>query len=331
VTDAVELINQTGLPAKIFRTSLADDLMLASVVAKATYRVEADGRVVRDVADPVPIAKGPLKTEFGDLPPDVAPRKEGVDVLALGRAYAPGGRPAPVAEARIAVGAWSARFAVFGNRVWKKRLAGYAITEPEPFTTMPLTWDRAFGGNAALNGKEMPHPDNPAGKGYLLDKAAVDGTPLPNVEDPDALVRAWTDSPRSFCPAPVPPGSWLTAENATQADPKTGEVTVLPNFFNCAHPRMRIPALGGGEVVEAIGMTPRAPLRFTVPAAPLHVEVSLADRVYRFAARIDTLCLLPEEGRFFVVHRCGFTYRVVPEETRLARLVPGAAPAGGAA
>jgi hypothetical protein len=327
----VDLLNEPGLPATILRTALTEDQFLAAVIAKATYRVEADGRVVRDAENPIPVAKEPIATPFGDLPADVAVRKEGVDLLALGRAHAPGGRSTGVAEVRLAVGSWSTRIAVFGDRRWRKKLTGFAIGEPEPFAAMPLSWDRAFGGKAILQGKELPHPDNPAGRGYLLDKSAVDGAALPNVEDPDRLILDWTDQPRPLCPAPVPLGSYLTAENATETDPKTGAVKVLPRFFNCAHPKLRVPSLAGGETVDLAGMTPRGPMRFVVPTSPLHVEVSLADRVYRFPARIDTLGLLPEEGRFFVIHRCGFTYRFVPEEERRARLRVGEAPAKGAA
>ena len=36
--------------------------------------------------------------------------------------------------------------------------------------------------------------------------------------------------------------------------------------------------------------------------------------------RVDTMCLLPEQRRFFLVHRAGFTYRFVEEEKREARL-----------
>ena len=327
----MDLLNETGHPATMLRTALTDDQFLAAVIAKVTYRVESDGRVVRDGENPIPVSNEPVKTPFGDLPPDIQPRKDGVDLLALGRAHAPNGRATGVAEVRLAVGSWSTRIAVFGDRQWRKKLTGFAIGEPAPFSAMPLTWDRAFGGKALVNGKELPQVDNPAGKGYVVDKSAVDGTPLPNVEDPDQLILAWTDQPRPFCPAPVPLGSWLTAENTTQTDAKTGEVTVLPRFFNCAHPKLRVPSLAGGESVEVAGMTPRSAMRFVIPAAPLHVEVSLADRVYRFPARVDTLCLLPEEGRFFVIHRCAFTYRYAPEEQRLARLRPGEPPAKGSA
>jgi hypothetical protein len=74
----VDLLNETGHPATLLRTALTDDQFLAAVIAKVTYRVESDGRVVRDAENPIPVSNEPVKTPFGDLPPDVQPRKDGV-------------------------------------------------------------------------------------------------------------------------------------------------------------------------------------------------------------------------------------------------------------
>ena len=52
----------------------------------------------------------------------------------------------------------------------------------------------------------------------------------------------------------------------------------------------------------------------------MEVHVWLADRRYAFPLRSDTLAVLVDERRLYLVHRCHFTYSVRAGEARLARL-----------
>jgi uncharacterized protein YjbI with pentapeptide repeats len=73
---------------------------------------------------------------------------------------------------------------VFGDRTWSL----FGMSEPAPFREMPLTWDRAFGGEGFA--------DNPKGRG--LRSVEVDGKkvhPLPNVELPNKLLKSPSDKP----------------------------------------------------------------------------------------------------------------------------------------
>ncbi len=105
------------------------------------------------------------------------------EVLAAGKCYTPDRTPVPAMLPAIRVGSVQKRLAVFGNRCWN-RPAGVAaaISEPEPFAEMEMTWKRAFGG--------PEYELNPEGKG--LDG---DPLPLPNVELPDHLIAAPGDRP----------------------------------------------------------------------------------------------------------------------------------------
>src|SRR5690606_14938883 len=71
------------------------------------------------------------------------------------------------------------------------------------FEDLPLGWDRAFGGAVELpphrTAEGLPHPGgrvmyslNPGGRGLCVESAPVsmEGTLLPNIEDPRALVRS---------------------------------------------------------------------------------------------------------------------------------------------
>ncbi len=73
------------------------------------------------------------------------------------------------------------RIAVIGDREWKSGVP----TAPQPFSSMPVTWERAFGGPEFAK--------NPLGRGPTL---------LPNLEDPERLVRSpsETPDPETFLP-----------------------------------------------------------------------------------------------------------------------------------
>src|SRR5690606_6855814 len=88
--------------------------------------------------------------------------------------------------------------------------------EPEPFDGIPLSWSRAYGGTVRLApgflpGSEVPHPggevaypQNPEGMGFILTEDDAHGAPLPNLEDPAALMTKPLDRPipAGFAPCP---------------------------------------------------------------------------------------------------------------------------------
>ena len=88
---------------------------------------------------------------------------------------------------------------VSGDRYWGARTGRWVATEPEPFTEMPLAWARALGGEG--------YGPNPVGKG-LSEAVGLDGVlrrPLPNVEDPAALVTSPDDRPEPAGLGPLSP------------------------------------------------------------------------------------------------------------------------------
>ncbi|MEO7330809.1 MAG: DUF2169 domain-containing protein, partial [Minicystis sp.] len=103
--------------------------------------------------------------------------------LVLGSAYAPGGKEVPVVSVRASVAGQEKELWAIGDRVW----GPLGSSDPTPFTEMPLTWDRAFGGKG--------HAPNPIGKGA---STTGDVRPLPNIELPHKRVA----SPRD-CPTPA--------------------------------------------------------------------------------------------------------------------------------
>jgi len=111
--------------------------------------------------------------------------KRGGEFLVSGQACAPDGETVPSMRVRVEVGSRSKELWVFGDRYFD----GNAISLPDPFSTMPLDWSRAFGGPA--------YKSNPLGKG-LGPSANARGDKrhwLPNVEHPDDLLRLKSQRP----------------------------------------------------------------------------------------------------------------------------------------
>jgi len=162
----------------------------------------------------VPAAAEPLSGELTSpwlAPPltsggDFWPRKEATDVIIEGSAFAPGGKPTQTMTVSARIGAAVKRVAVAGRRLIRPRpLGSPEITEPEPFTEMPLTYANAYGGvdlRAPIDERgcvgvgdflfpvDHPglYPRNPFGKGYLVGSVPPEGAEMPNLEDPEDLL-----------------------------------------------------------------------------------------------------------------------------------------------
>src|SRR5207247_3801921 len=87
----------------------------------------------------------PGKTSIKN-PSNVSLTKPATDVLLLGTAYPPRGRPVTHMDVSLTAGSLRKTIRVFGDRVWEKRGVLPSMSNPMPFATMPLVWERAYGG-----------------------------------------------------------------------------------------------------------------------------------------------------------------------------------------
>lgn len=143
---------------------------------------------------------------------DIAPFKPRCDVLVRATAWAPRG----VAAAR-----WSVRLRVTaphgvlvdkaldvcGPRRFERDLAGaWRLTDPTPAVSVPLRWERAFGGRSVVDDRDTPGEkilnevcfSNPVGAGWVEARhfeaharatgASLEVLPAPQVERADARV-----------------------------------------------------------------------------------------------------------------------------------------------
>jgi hypothetical protein len=316
--------NRTSLPAALYRSQLHyRDLMLATVIAKASYEVGADGSVL-PVRDPLPIYEADVETPFGTLDGDVVPIKEGCDFAIYGRAVS--SRPVSTMNVVVQFGSFTRTLRVTGDRVWEDSGGAPATSRGVPFTSMPLDYAHAFGGSAVqVDGGSSPYPDNPAGRGWIALAEQAPGTPLPNVEEDDQIVARWDQRPLPAGLGPLPRDSYLRGSRGILVDLEQGTTSLKPVAFNSSHPRMHLPAYPGAELFTIRGLT-AAPWSFRGPVLELVATVVLGERRHELPMVADTLCIVPEHRRLWTVFRRAFVYQVVPERIRQVRVEARAGP-----
>jgi hypothetical protein len=214
----------------------------------------------------------------------------------------------------VRVGAMVKVIQVFGDRVWRTGLAGQGITSPEPFVEMPLVYERAFGGvHDRGDGHALYVPQNPVGRGFRGKRGAgeIEGTPLPNLEDPQAPIRAPGDQPRTMCFGPVAPsweprrsfaGTYDEAWKASRAPYLPLDFS--PRFFNCAPPDLTARGyLRGGEPVEIGGCSVSGMERFSLPVCAIDAEVDVDGAIARPDLVLETVLLEPGAMRVCLTYR----------------------------
>jgi hypothetical protein len=341
----MDLVNQTPAPAyAVLTTGIPEDgPRMGMIVAKATFTFDAEGGVELDTQNPHPLYDSDEATELGLLPGDSLPRRDSAfEVILLGKAHAPWGRPVPSMTVRLSVGEVARSMAVFGERAWRP---DGGMGSPEPFTEMPLVYERAFGGTAEVHLDEdttlqVQDPINPLGRGFDADTRALemgrgigvpDGYPLlavdralPNLEDPGALIRSRQDAPDPVGWATVPMGMGLGSlrhirelqEYGEIRDPRRSEI----ELYHRAHPHwvIDLPQAGAGVILE--GLTPEGQIQFRLPELRVVADYVMGKRNGTRELAPQMLVLLPEERRFYLVYRNAFTAEVEPDMERSFRL-----------
>lgn len=141
------LDNRTPHAARLLPWLDAAGVEHAVLVAKVALSAEHGD--LRPAREPSPIILsdehyGAPESTSVRVESDLAPHKAGTDVVVLGSVHAPS--RVTGLDVLISVGPVRRVVRVFGDRVWARGASGYQPSSPQPFTSMPLTWERAFGG-----------------------------------------------------------------------------------------------------------------------------------------------------------------------------------------
>jgi hypothetical protein len=266
-----------------------------TVVVKATFMM-VPGDAMQLVA---PLEVQPADRHADDSPDrslfaagELAPYLPRGEVCLVGHAYAP--RPSPELSVRLAVVGHrplvDKTLYVYGERMW---LDDGQVTQPVPFTRIPLRYERTHRGIAG-------YEENPIGLPYLA------GQPVPNVIDP-----ADPEAPAGFGPIP---SSWPSRVRLLRGlDPAFVECAEpeLPDafawsYFHAAPPDQRCSFFEGREWIVLDGLHPehahiesrlpggRAAARIYDTESTAHTELSL---------NADTLWIDGDRGLVCVLWR----------------------------
>ncbi len=229
-----------------------------TLVCKVTFMLTPNVTTLADVPIP-PLANDvylngdPKKELYGAG--DLVPSKALTDVVLVGRAYAPGGAPMRSLTVRLAVGDIDKRFEVFCDRVfWQGQ-----VLEGQPFSSMPLAYERAAGG---------PNTTNPVGISFDAPPDAHGSVAIANLQPVGASVVRPGDRFAAVGYGPISPswpervaklgrlaGSFQLQAHRTQPLPRE----LNDAFFNCAPRDQQIRGLRGDEPLVLENLNPTVP------------------------------------------------------------------------
>lgn len=303
------IVNNTPFAADRAFVRDRDGAEIWIVAVRGTFDILADGRV--EIAkEQVPVALAPdWKGEPGksslrwDM--DLVRTKPGTDVIVNGSAYAPGGKPATQVEVGLGIGTLTKRLVVLGDREYRDALLTTISTHPKPFVTMPITYERAYGGQLfdAETKELLSQIDtNPIGCGLRR----KNGDRCPNIEHPPQILGGAT-GPGGFGAIPA---HWKPRVACGGTYDKKWEQTRQPllpvdfsdDYFYSAPPDQRIQGhLRGGEPVALINLSPDGVMRFSLPRIRLGFATSIDGGTTHHRANLYTVIIEPTERRLIMV------------------------------
>lgn len=308
----LQLQNNTPFAASMALFPNEDAIDTLYVMVKASFDISASLTLAEEQSPP--IATDVYWTEPGKssikYTSDYHIGKPSTDIIMLGHACAPDKKAATQLDVSLSVGQVAKTVRVFGDRRWRDG----RMTPAATFTTMPLVYEKAYGGIHITNDKVVESDlRNPVGRGFAGSRKDedMDGVPLPNLEDPANLIKAPTDQPAPACFGACAPNWQPRVSYAGTYDEQwqTNRAPYLPQdfdrrFLNVAHPDLVCPGyLQGGEQVRITHMHPRGELNFEVPRVQLLTRVKLAGKELTPVSQLESLILEPNQLRMSLVWR----------------------------
>ena len=312
--------NTTGMPAEVCVSTDKDGRDYCVCVVKGTFDVDERGET-RLAEHQAPFVYSDV--HYGDpgttsirYECDFAPFKPRIDIIINGQATSPDERPVRELLVGVKVGNIYKIIKVVGDRRWENGLSGLRPSAPKPFRSMPLVYERAFGGSDFSHSDPKHHGAelrNPIGVGYRKHpdaRAAAEGLPLPNLEDPRQPLQRWTDKGLPIGCGVVGRGWQPRISHAgTYGERWLNErFPFLPEdfdelYFQSAPVDQQSDSPIDGETVWCKNLSPAGFLRFETPKREFPVTFRFRDRDEQATPKLDTLIVEAEHHRCFLVWR----------------------------
>ncbi len=235
---------------------------------------------------------------------DLIHKKSRTDVIVHGHAYAQDGSQATMIAVRLRVGSIDKTLSVYGDRIIEGGFVGVTASHPLPFTRMPITYERSFGGTDQQDENPKRHAcesSNPVGVGFGTAMKHVNGRPAPNIEYPNSPYRGFDHGrPAGFGPIAR---HWTPRSKFAGTYDGRWEKERMPllpsdfeeRFYQCAPEDQQTNGfLRGGELVELFNMTPGGYLSFEVPRIRFSFSTQLGIERVEHRANLHTVIIEPD-------------------------------------
>jgi hypothetical protein len=316
------IVNTTRYAAERTWVQDRDANKIWLVVVKATFEIQADGSC-RLSKEQLPVLRmGEPEGEPGKsglrYDGDLLGVKPCTDVLVRGSAWAPLGTRATSVDVQAVVGPIKKRLRVFGDRRWERTLVGsLAPSSPQPFESMPIVYERAYGGwdqSSPDPGEHRLDARNPVGTGFSVRRENSAEKLLPNIELPDQLIASWKDRP-----APAGIGAverhWSPRRELAGTYDHEWKAKRFPlwaedldaRYHNCAPEDQQVKGfLRGGEVVDMVNLSPGGRLTFTLPRIYPFFETRFGTERVQHRAQLCTVIVEPDLSRLIMAWQTSF-------------------------
>ncbi len=339
--------NHTLLPGQT-----PEGKFILAVLLKRTYCLVPYEPAIRAEADR-PLLGGdkhfvdPMNTTV-QYEADFVPFKIATDVVLVGSAYAPGGKDVRELMAKLEIEQVNKIVRISGDRLCNYRPGGDPIFgDPRPFSTMPLRYERAYGGVDIYSHPLCPYacPRNRLGRGFAVTntKATIEGLELPNLEDPKDLLtpaRLCVGKIENWPKQPVPTGfGWYPRYGHPRAGwagilpgdkpaeqmmrmayaqilPEPARATYLANplpvvdfrYFSGASVGLSLPDLHGDEAISLTNLTPEGSSLFLLPGDRPRISLNIGEGAKTERVVLQTVQLRTDDGEVDLVWRAAFSY-----------------------
>ncbi len=312
----LQLENKTPFAANMALFPNEQGIDTLYLIVKASFHIGEKWTLLEKQPAPVEadVYYGEPETSSLQYASDYHVGKPSTDIIMNGLACAPDKQQVSQLDVQLQVDNLAKVVRVFGNRQWD---GGY-ITQPEPFTTMPMVYEKSYGGVHIIDGEvDSSEKRNPIGMGYAggRNDSEMSGVSLPNLEDPGNLIRSIQDTPNPACFGFLCPGWEPRVKYVGTYDAvwETERAPYLPEdfdrrFFNMAHPDLVAAGyLKGGESVNISGMHPKGNIKFNLPSVSLGASISIENNEDLLPFNLETVLLEPNKLQMSMVWRAAYT------------------------
>jgi hypothetical protein len=321
--------NRSGFPAELLSIPDIDGQEIPLLIVSSTW-LHSDRGAWEAAPEPLPICfadeyfREPSAYSSVRNEAQTATEKRSVDVVVNGLAYAPRGIPAQVVTVELYAGSIVKQVRVFGDRYD----AGFGPSSPEKFVTMPLVYERAFGGFDTHDPNPRRHEvwrQNPAGVGFRGARSQSQDilTEYPNLEP----VRAPLQGPpagfgfisRGWSPR-------LEYAGTFDSDWLNNQWPLLPRDFDirhyqCAPLDQQFASLKTGDPIRLVNFTPDGLWEFPMPSTTLETWLMCDGGKREAAPRMDTVLIEPDHRRVTMVFRLNLAHK--GREDRIREILIG--------